>query len=551
MLAMTERPRELLPSSGTFIKIDNGLMRIFHVLSALTLATLALSRSLQHVGKSPNALPKARRAPVPLSQSLASSNSVKHNVLKHRSIKTDEFKVDGTKIPEVDFDIGESYAGLLPISQDPNETRQLYFWYFPTQNPAGQDDITIWLNGGPGCSSLEGLLQGNGPFLWQYGTFKPVRNPYTWVNLTNMIWVEQPVGTGFSQGTPTATSETDVAEQFLGFFKNFIDTFDLQNKRIYITGESYAGYYVPYIADAMLNANDTKYYDLQGTMIYDPSLASDEIQEQIPAVPFVDYWGGLFPFNRSFSEDIHRRADSCGYTSYLNEYLTFPPKGSLPQPTQNQFSPNCDIYSDIFRAIAWINPCFDIYQVATTCPLLWDVMGFPGSFDYLPEGATIYFDRADVKAVINAPVNTTWAECTSRDVFVGGKDQSPFSSVSVLPGVIERSKRTIIAHGALDMILIANGSLLAIQNMTFNGAQGFQSPPTDDFFVPYHNELSFGTIAGAGVFGKTHTERGLTWVEVSLAGHMVPQYAPTAAYRTLEFLLGRVDSLTTTQGFTG
>lgn len=188
--------------------------------------------------------------------------------------------MDGTKIPDVDFDVGESYAGLLPISQDTDETRQLYFWYFPTQNPAGQDDITIWLNGGPGCSSLEGLLQENGPFLWQYGTFKPVRNPYTWVNLTNMIWVEQPVGTGFSQGIPTATSETDVAAQFLGFFKNFLDTFDLYNKRIYITGESYAGYYVPYIADAMFNANDAKYFDVQGTMVYDPSLSSDVIQEQ-------------------------------------------------------------------------------------------------------------------------------------------------------------------------------------------------------------------------------------------------------------------------------
>ena len=109
----------------------------------------------------------------------------------------------------------------------------------------------------PGCSSLEGLLQENGPFLWQYGTFKPVPNPYTWVNLTNVVWVEQPVGTGFSQGIPTATNEEDVAAQFLGFWENFIDTFALQGRKIYITGESYAGYYVPYIADAMLNKNDT------------------------------------------------------------------------------------------------------------------------------------------------------------------------------------------------------------------------------------------------------------------------------------------------------
>lgn len=52
-----------------------------------------------------------------------------------------------------------------------------------------------------------------------------------------MVWVEQPVGTGFSQGTPTATSEEDVADQFLGFFKNFVDTFSMQGYTVYITGQ--------------------------------------------------------------------------------------------------------------------------------------------------------------------------------------------------------------------------------------------------------------------------------------------------------------------------
>ena len=91
---------------------------------------------------------------------------------------------------------------------------------------------------------------------------------------------------------------------------------------------------------------------------------------------------------------------------------------------------------------------------------------------------------------------------------------------------------------------------LMIQNMTFNGAQGFSRPPLDEFFVPYHTRTSNSTLAGAGVYGVTHTERNLTWVEVSLAGHMVPQFAPTAAYRMLEYLLGRVDSLTTNTPFT-
>ena len=112
-----------------------------------------------------------------------------------------------------------------------------------------------------------------------------MQNPWTWVNLTNMVWVEQPVGTGFSQGNVTATDETDVAAQFLGFFKNFVDTFGLQNRKVYIAGESYAGYYVPYIADAMLNSNDTTYYDVESIMIYDPSTSTEAVQMQSMCFP--------------------------------------------------------------------------------------------------------------------------------------------------------------------------------------------------------------------------------------------------------------------------
>lgn len=60
--------------------------------------------------------------------------------------KSQKFVVDGTAIPEVPFDIGESYAGLLPISNAPNETRQLYFWFFPSANPDAGDEIAVWVS---------------------------------------------------------------------------------------------------------------------------------------------------------------------------------------------------------------------------------------------------------------------------------------------------------------------------------------------------------------------------------------------------------------------
>lgn len=86
--------------------------------------------------------------------------------------------------------------------------------------------------------------------------------------------------------------------------------------------------------------------------------------------------------------------------------------------------------------------------------------------------------------------------------------------------------------------------------MTWGGLQGFQSAPSDPFYVPYHDDVSDSTLAAAGVFGTTITERGLTYVGVDLSGHMVPQYAPSAAFRQVEVLLGRVSSLSSNDPFT-
>ena len=76
--------------------------------------------------------------------------------------------------------------------------------------------------------------------------------------------MDQPVGAGFSIGTPTATSQEETAKDFIEFFKNFQTIFGIKKFKIYVTGESYAGRYVPYISAAMLDAKDLDYYDLKG-----------------------------------------------------------------------------------------------------------------------------------------------------------------------------------------------------------------------------------------------------------------------------------------------
>jgi len=152
-------------------------------------------------------------------------------------------------------------------------------------------------------------------------------------------------------------------------------------------------------------------------------------------------------------------------------------------------------------------------------------MGFPGTLQYVPDGAKVYFDRPEVKKAINAP-QTPWAEASPRVIYNTSSGLSDnwhkyeFTGLTVLPRVIERSERTVLGHAGLDYILLQNGTLLTIQNMTWNGKQGFQKPIEEDFFVPYHSNFHQSTMAGAGIMGKTHTERGLTYFTIDLAGHM-------------------------------
>ncbi|KAJ9654601.1 hypothetical protein H2198_006347 [Neophaeococcomyces mojaviensis] len=476
---------------------------------------------------------------------------------------TQKFVVNGSAIPEVDFDIGESFAGLLPISDDPNETRQLYFWFFPSSNPNATDEIAIWFNGGPGCSSLSGLLTENGPFLWQAGTLSPVPNSYSWSNLTNMLWVEQPVGVGYSQGTPNITNEVELGQQFIGFYKQFVDAFQVHGRKVYLTGESYAGYYVPYIADAFIQADNTDYYNLAGIAINDPILGDGTIQQQVVIVPFVEYWSNLFYFNDTFMDAIRQRNDQCNYTSYMEKYYTFPPPpGPFPVLPDPYSDPEyaCDMFDTVLEAAILINPCFDLYHVTATCPFQYSQLGIVNPGDYAPPDATVYFNRTDVQQAINAPVGTNWMQCTDRNVFnYGYVDNYTLGDTSlgpaqdgVLQRVIEYTNNTIIGGGNLDLLLNPNGTVFALQNMTWNGLQGFQKDPQkqNHFYVPYHPEYNGGRLSESGYVGMWGEERGLTFYTVQLSGHELPGYAAGSGYRVLEKLLGRISDFSEEIDFT-
>ncbi|KAK7057503.1 carboxypeptidase [Favolaschia claudopus] len=464
----------------------------------------------------------------------SSTHAKRESTITFSNPAAEQFFVDGTKIPLVNFDAGPSWSGLMPISGDPNETRKLFFWFWPTNNPANTKDLLFWTNGGPGCSSLEGFLQENGPISWSWGQAEPTPNPWSWTNLSHVLWVEQPVGTGFSQGAPNITNDDQLAAEVMGFLEQFLEVFsELKGNNFWVSGESYAGFYVPYIANWIYEHPAGLDLDLKGIWIADPSLSYGVVQQEIPALRFARANQNLFPFNTSFWNQLQTISDNCGYTDYLDDFVTYPPKGQLPLPkgTNGTFSATaaCRIHSPIQRAVGVLNPVFNVYRVSDTFPNLWSVLGFPRSTQEF-----IYFNRTDVQDAIHAP-HIMWEACSSRSVYLPGGDQSIPSTLSVLPNVIEKSLRTVIVHGLADFILVAEGTRIAIQNMTWAGAQGFQTPIEPESF----------TVKNFGTFGNSHTERGLTYVEFYYSGHMTPQFVPWAAFNTIAYLLGKQPSPST------
>ena len=77
------------------------------------------------------------------------------------------------------------------------------------------------------------------PLKWGTGTRRPIQNQYSWTNLSTIIYIDQPVGAGFSQGTPSIKNEEDLSAQLAGFLEQFLDVFEeLKGKKFYISGES-------------------------------------------------------------------------------------------------------------------------------------------------------------------------------------------------------------------------------------------------------------------------------------------------------------------------
>lgn len=145
-----------------------------------------------------------------------------------------------------------SYAGFFQTAKTETYENHMFWWYFPPQTGNTSAPVVIWLQGGPGGSSLFGLFSEMGPFSLT-ADLEVVDRPSSWNKRYGMLFIDNPVGAGFSYTTDDSgycnNTARDVSSNLYALIQNFYGVFpELLNNDLYITGESYAGHYVPAFA---------------------------------------------------------------------------------------------------------------------------------------------------------------------------------------------------------------------------------------------------------------------------------------------------------------
>ncbi|KAI0798571.1 Alpha/Beta hydrolase protein [Irpex lacteus] len=234
-------------------------------------------------------------------------------------------------LPNVSFPLGRNWAGNLPVGRpnQPNDT--LFFWGFEKENGSFTANSTepwgIWLNGGPGSSSLYGLFFENGP-LHIAGDYSLHPNNQSWNKIADYIWIDQPVGVGFStvQKDGFVPDEDQLGVDFFGFLANLVKVFPaLKTRPLHLTGESYAGMYIPYITKTFFGLEDPP-VNLTKIAIGDGTIGNGVVFEILPTLTVIE----TFPQPIGYDPEVYEYFKTQNHLCGLDLNLTYPQQGKFP-----------------------------------------------------------------------------------------------------------------------------------------------------------------------------------------------------------------------------
>ena len=182
----------------------------------------------------------------------------------------------------------------------PGEDKHYFYWFFESRDTSLAEDtpLFIWLTGGPGCSSSLALLAENGPCSVNEDGSITIPNEFSWNSNAHALWLDQPTGVGYSYGAVDDHNEEMVGENAYYFLQSFLQSHpEYSENPFFVTGESYAGHYVPAITHRIWKGNKEKkegtiHLNLQGMAIGN-GLTNPEVQYPVSgkvAEPLYMFW---------------------------------------------------------------------------------------------------------------------------------------------------------------------------------------------------------------------------------------------------------------------
>ncbi|KAJ6491330.1 alpha/beta-hydrolase [Mycena vitilis] len=130
-----------------------------------------------------------------------------------------------------------------------NKTVSLWFWFFEARDSPETAPLTLWLNGGPVVRRRWGYFKAqNGPCTVNSDGNSTTLNPYSWNNISNMLYIDQPLGAGFSTGAGTVNSTDDAAAMMWTAFQILFDSPEFspfQGRDLILATESYGAHFGP------------------------------------------------------------------------------------------------------------------------------------------------------------------------------------------------------------------------------------------------------------------------------------------------------------------
>jgi serine carboxypeptidase-like clade 1 len=458
---------------------------------------------------------------------------------------------------------------------------KLHYWL----NLASADDplkspVVLWLNGGPGSSSILGLLQENGPLLMN-ATGGLMENPWAWTKLANLLVLEAPVGVGYSyceaqtQGKVCQNTDRFTASASRAALQDFVaNKFpELSKNEFFITGESYAGIYIPTLAKEILDhAPEIR---LAGVAVGDPctdnkaqeeafdalwyghkyGLVDDDIYDLLwnhcqARAPNLMHKGGVHKVFQSLNQELKNMEDDQERAQKAKQHFDQLADGG---PNMIQ-SDECQVAFRKFLMSAskglsqsWEDLYIDDYSLFAPVSNLED------------EQMAAYMMRPDVKAALHVTESPTktWPYASQGFDYTSEYDACndnvviDKSMIDIYQEIAPKLHTTLIYNGDTDPCVTYEGTRLAVKQIGFDELDGGGYRP---WFYNHTGTTAELLAEKAALFGPdllcqdmgaqfggeiVNYDHNLSFLTFHGSGHMVPQFRPQAALHMLAKLVKR------------